>query len=463
MNSKAGGYVPSGEKEEKRMKRATLTIAFVLCLVLCVFAFASCGKKGAAATTAEQTADATTAAQTTAAPATTTTATPTPPPHEHTPEPTPTVDLKPTCSSPGEQSYYCEECGLKIPGTTEPIDIDPKAHKINEWTVTDPANMFNETGHREGFCVLCEQTIVEEIKYEPIVKTFTGSSGQFKTATVNFADARGDKHFYPTEADPEGNDLYVEYSILWNPTLLNLDGGNGNNNPYIVTRLPDQEPILYWSPTTGIKESANKNYPGAFEWMGRFKEAVKDSEVNTPTGMVPPEGSAYEDFPNIGGAFPADADNLDNGHEWGWHRVGLRYHLDLADEEAVKAGTAGGEVTDYVGTVTVYVDGVALFKLKTPADVGLRTMNVGLFTAESDGEGGIKYSDVDGWVIPFEINQTPVKTGTTAYLVLADVSVTCGKDFAMKVEKVASPEAATFTVADGVDIDAPVFFKLSSD
>ena len=199
------------------MKRLTLTIALILCLVLCVFAFASCGKKKAAATTAEQaTVAATTAGQATAAATTApaTTAAPTQAPHVHTPEDHYTVDLKPTCTTPGEQSYYCEECGEKIPGTTVSIPIDPDAHKINEWTVTEPVNMFHETGHREGLCTICEQTIVEEIKYEPIVRVLDGTqSSKYEYGKISFADIRGDKHFYPTDADPEGNDLYVEYSI----------------------------------------------------------------------------------------------------------------------------------------------------------------------------------------------------------------------------------------------------------
>ncbi len=163
------------------MKRLTLALAFVLCLVLCVFAFASCGKKKAAATTAEQaTAAATTAQATTAAE---TTAAPTLPPHVHTPEDHYTVDLKPTCTTPGEQSYYCEECGEKIPGTTVPIEIDPKAHKINGWTVTQPVDMFHVTGRREGFCTLCEETIVEELKFEPTIEAFICSSNTRSSGT----------------------------------------------------------------------------------------------------------------------------------------------------------------------------------------------------------------------------------------------------------------------------------------
>ena len=426
------------------MKRLTLTLAFVLCLILCVFAFASCGKKKAAATTAEQaTAAATTAAQTTAAPATTTTATPTPPPHEHTPEANPTVDQKPTCSSPGEQSYYCEECGEKIPGTTEPIPIDPKAHRITEWTVTEPVNMFHVSGRREGYCPLCEQTIGEDLTFEPTIEAFTASSGQYNTDKVYYADVRGDKHFYPTESDPEGNDLFVEYSILWNETVLNFDPAS---DCYMCGRFEGGKPLYYFSPVVGCPTS-DAAVAGAFEWMGNFKTTVSDAEVTTPATMMAPS-SNYADYPNIMGADP-------DHPEYGWHRIGIRYHLELID------GRSGDALTDYVGTVTVYLDGTAIYKLST-GNLGMQVWESQLFKAEVVDDN-VTYSDTDNWIIPFQINRANAKVNTTAYLALADIYVSCGKGFVMPVEKVASPEAATLTVADDVDLPAPIYFRPVSD
>ena len=61
----------------------------------------------------------------------------------------------------------------------------------------------------------------------------------------------------------------------------------------------------------------------------------------------------------------------------------------------------------------------------------------------------------------FQINRAQAKADTTVYLALADISVTCGKTFAMPVEKVATPAAATLEVAEGVEIPAPVYFKLA--
>ncbi len=419
------------------MKRLTLILALVLCLVLCVLAFASCkkDKKNGDATTAKATA----APATTAAPADTTDAIKTVAPHVHTPGEY-EIDFPATCSYEGEKSRYCEECGDLIEGSTVKIPINPDAHKVVDWNVTEAVNMFHTTGSREGVCTNCNRTIVEPLTYAPIIEEFTSSSGQYNVEKVYFSDIRNGNHFYPTDTDPDGRDLYVEFSILWNETIANLDA---NANCYMCGRFEQNHPLYYFSPVAGCETSDGK-VDGAFEWMGNFKTTISDSEVSTPASMMG-KSSNYADYPNIMGE--------DEAHpEYGWHRVGIRYHLELTE------GKSGSDLTDYVGTATVYLDGKAIFKLST-GDLGMQGWECHLFKAETDGEGNVTYSDTDYSVIPFQINRAKAKSGTTVYLALADISVTCGKGFVMPVEKVASPEAATLEVAEGVEIAAPVYFK----
>ncbi|MBR5044159.1 MAG: hypothetical protein IKX66_02315, partial [Clostridia bacterium] len=319
------------------------------------------------------------------------------------------------------------------------IPIDPDAHKIPSWTVTEPVDMFHVTGSREGVCSICDQPVVEELKFEPTIETFTLASGQYNTEKVYFADVRGDKHFYPTESDPDGNDLLVEFSILWNESILNFDP---SADCYMCGRFEGGKPLYYFSPVVGCPTS-DAAVAGAFEWMGNFKTTVSDAEVTTPATMMAPS-SNYADYPNINGTDP-------DHPEYGWHRIGVRYHFELLD------GKTGAERADYRGTVTVYLDGTAIYKLST-GDLGMQVKESHLFNAESDG-ANVTYSDVDSWVIPFQINKARAKADTTVYLALADISVTCGKSFVMPVEKVASPEAATLTVADDVELPAPIFFR----
>ena len=420
------------------------TLALILMLVMVAFAFASCGKKTADATTAAKTTAPTTAAPT----GSSTTAAPTEPeatePEEteptcqHVPEDTWRVETPATCSAPGVEKLYCNECGEEL--DERQIPIDPDAHEVDEWTVTSAANMLNPTGSRTGVCTLCHNDVVEDILWEgPNIKAFEANSERYGMAEVKLEDVRGDDHFYPTEVNPEGKDLYVEFSILWNETVLNFDA---SKDPYMVGRFYDGKPFYYLSPVPGMGYS-DADFSGAFEWMGNFATPISDSEVTTPATMCGGNPN-YSDYPNIAGTDEANP-------EYGWHRFGVRYHLELLD------GKTGADLKDYVGIVTAYVDGTAIFKMSTGAD-GMQNWESMLFKTE---DGGESYSDAGDIVVPFIMNKSNTKAGTTAYLAFSDVYVTCGKDFVMKVEKVASPEADTLEVAEGVEIPAPVYFKLA--
>ena len=427
------------------------TLALILMLVMVAFAFASCekDKKNGDATTAKP---ATTAEPaTTAAPATTT-AEPedTEAPHVHViPDEWDDEYLaEPDCTNEGMRVKYCPECGAVV--ATESVPANPNAHKVASWTVTEAVNMFHTTGSRNGVCTVCGNTIVEEIKFQPTIEAFTASSGQYNTEKVYYADVRGENHFYPTETNPEGNDLLVEFSILWNETLLNLDA---SSDCYMCGRFEGGKPLYYFSPVAGCPTS-DAGVAGAFEWMGNFKTPISDAEVTTPVTMMSPS-SNYADYPNIMGADP-------DHPEYGWHRIQVRIHLALINEAALKEKAAGTKAKkeDYIATATVYVDGVAAFKLST-GTTGMDKIECNLFTAEADGNGGIKYEDGDAYVVAFYLNRTKAVSGKTAYVVISDINVTCGKDFAMPVEKVATPAAATYEPAEGVEIDAPVYFKLA--
>lgn len=459
------------------MKKLTFTFSLILCLVFVVFAFASCGKdKKPVATTAATTAEPVGCVhewgefETDRAATCTAAGTKSRycnkcgeqdldsvteiPMLDHTPAEEYTVDKPATCITDGSKSKHCTVCNSIIETTVTKIDKDPKAHNVENWTVTEEVNMFHTTGKRNGDCKLCEEHVEETITYKPIIEAFTSSSGQYSADKVYFADVRGEDHFYPTTENPSGKDLYVEFSILWNPTILDFDS---SADPYFAGRFDKGKPFLYFSTVAGCKTS-DAQYAGAFEWMGNFKTPISDAEVTTPSKMAPTipyekdgkteykTGDQFEDFPNIAGP---DKDNP----EYGWHRIGVRYHLELLPDKT------GEKLTDYIGTATVYRDGVAIYKLSTGTE-GMQEWECHLFTAASDGEG-VTYRDADNFVIPLQINRARAKADKTVYFVYADVSVTCGTGFKMKVERVDNPAADKLTVAKGVEIDAPVYFKLA--
>ena len=454
------------------MKRTTRTIALVLCLILCAFAFASCDKGKKGATTAN---DTSTAPITTATPAATTEADETLPPHVHVvPDYYDDPDLEPTCIAEGEKSKYCLDCGALIEGSTVKIPINPNAHRINEWIVIDEATIFHD-GLKTGHCVLCDRDINEV--YSSIVETkYTAEkSGKVIAQAAIYDEVQngGEKHFYPTEANPGGLDLFVEYSILWNPTLKNINSGD----PIYSTRIGGANDsgtandIIWMS----LKDSASGSdciFAGGYEYGGLRTVEVGPAKMSTDKASDKCSGSIYTDFPNIGGSVQADYDNLNNGHEWGWHRIGVRLHEELLNEAELVAYRADAEgekpKAKYLMWAECYIDGELIFKLSNAettvnGESTIKDENL-LFTAEADGEGGITYIDIADtkYILGVRaIAETANADG--AYFIYGDFKATAGTSFVQNVTKVSTPAANVYTAKDGTEINAPVYYSINVD
>ena len=361
-----------------------------------------------------------------------------------------------TCSTPGVQVKYCSVCGEFIPETVAAIPIDPDAHEADWNVIHRPSVVDQSDGSRNGTCIYCGKYVEQTTAFSPTILVLTDkSTGMFESEEVPILAAAKGKHFYPTANDPDGNDLYVEYSVFYNRMMQNLE--TENKNPYVTTRV-GSEAIVYWSPAADISDAWCK-YAGGFEATGdNFVVPISDSEVKTPANMAK-EGGAFADYPNIGG---------NAGAQYGWHRIGVRIHEEVANAAALKKDTTAGKTAaTYVLTETVYFDGVPAYKLKTKTSkTGMKTSADLLYTAISDGKGGIVYTDVDPerTVVPFRLNSTTAKSGKTAYVAIADVFVTCGKGFVQKVERLASPVPSTLTVpATGLELTAPIYYRFKTE
>ena len=295
-----------------------------------------------------------------------------------------------------------------------------------------------------------EHTTDSGVAKAVITRHWTNSnSGTKSYEKVQISEILGaSKHFYPDSSNGyEGNDLLVEYSILWNESMLNFIG---SNKPHITTRIAnssggDANHIVYWSPVADNDDAACK-FAGGFEYG-----TMRTSETGNPyPKMTEPAGDKYTDFPNIGGT--------DEEHpEWGWHRVQIRLHQEVTNEAAVKTGTAA----TYKCTTTIYIDGVLVSILSSTDIKTEKSTDHKLFTA-SGGGGDITYSDATAktmWVHPLVVHNAKAQTGKKVYFVYADISVTCGTDFVQKVSKVTSPDAATFTTSGGIELPANMYFK----
>ncbi|MBP5429234.1 MAG: hypothetical protein J6Z04_08145 [Clostridia bacterium] len=476
------------------MKKLTVALALILCLVICAFAFASCGPKKPASTTA-----ATTPATTDGnsgvcqhvwgefeidTPATCTT----PgikskycticdmqdpdsiteiPMTEHVPAEEYTVDTKPTCSDLGYKSKHCTVCGNPVASTVESIDKDPDAHNVEQWNVIEQATLFAD-GSRTGICTYCEQPQNEE--YSSIVEQKYTTESVEKRLFVEqniYSELlnNGEKHFYPDESNGGlGLDLYVEYSFLWNNTFENLGNNSTSGGHAIIdTRLCTESGDkgkgndLTWMSLKNNASGSDCTFAGGFEY-GSLR-TVEFGPAGMSTRTAGGVGTTYADFPNIGGDDQANP-------EWGWHRVGVKFHQEVSNEAALKADTTGDVEATYYFFVETYIDGVLVSRLSNASspDFGASTAikeNL-LFTAKADKVGGIEYEDgdegcyVNGMRLPF-FNTT---TGT-AYVVYADYFATAGTGFVQDVTRVDTPAANVYTTADNTELPGAIYYALN--
>ena len=257
----------------------------------------------------------------------------------------------------------------------------------------------------------------------------------------------GGKHFYPDESNGGlGNDLLVEYSLLWNDTLQNFNKSAGGQtlDSRITNKSGGGTTVLAWMSYQDNAQGSDCPFMGGFEWG-----ALGTPEDGTSAGMCGSSG-AWADYPNIGGA---DRENP----EWGWHRVQIRVHQELTNAAEVASGASA---VYYMYSV-VYIDGVQVSKL---SGTGASPAGSLLFTAANDGADGIAYTDIADDSILYGFNsQIAKKNSGVGYLVYGDYSVSCGRTFAQSVTRVDSPAAATYvTRADGgVEIPAPAYFTIN--
>ena len=456
------------------MKKLSVALALLLCLVLCIFAFASCGKKSgttdttaAPGTTPESTAGttdaATTADATTAhvhipgedyvidAPATCTAAGSKSyhcvecleiipgteeaiPVIPHTPSDEYTVDAPATCSAAGSKSYHCTECDAIITESVVAIPLDPNAHNVSEWVITKYNSLF-EDGSRHGECSVCHNDIVETLdQTEPIILDSGAGADAYPEGLVtnpankryhqesNVNTIKGDAHYYPTEDAPLGNDLLVEVSFLWNETLttgmgttfdfLNWDGRD-------VVNISLRDGVSGYAPTAGGIAAKERS---GFSYIYPTPDAIAEN--------------ASLKYPNIG--------------EYGWHRLGFRVHQEAAIVNAA---------VHYTYVVSTYLDGTLILSIDISpyANISGNARSL-LFKARIEDEELVCYdTDVQNQAYLTLYNFFD-KAGS--YLVIGDMSMTCGTDFVQNVSPVVSPAAQTITLG-GEEYPAAFYYEIN--
>ena len=458
------------------MRKLFTALTLLLCLVLCVFAFASCDKKtkGEAKTTAVTTAG-----------------------HVHEPNDDYTVDVKatclnagsksihcktcgasipgtevaldqlehvpsdyrtdypPTCQSDGAESKYCTLCGTKLTDTTKPIDADPEAHVVDDWVTVEPTLLAD--GSKTGTCQLCSAPVNRVLEFEHDIQIFTTSkNNKYSGGSDTLGNIRGDKHFYD-----EGNDLLVEYSVLWNDTLLHLLTTN-KAMPTIDTRFAanaagtsGNSGIVRWELANDVESQwCSCKFAGGFE-VAAFGTSEDDNPYPNYNKI---KSDDITDYPNIGGANAGGGKPLGET-QWGWHRVSIRFRETVTNLEAVKTGV---EAT-YKLEVWVYIDGVFVLHYSgadhiwSSGDKSDRK----LFSVTSDGEGGVVYTENDHLYLHGAFLDTSKMAEGKGYFEIADYSATIGSDFVQNVRKVTSPVPTTLEVEADVTVPSTMWYELA--
>ncbi|MBR4335651.1 MAG: hypothetical protein IKP74_04265 [Clostridia bacterium] len=461
------------------MKKLTMALALILCLVLCVFAFASCGKKKNTTTdtTAEQGTtpsggEATTAVQPTT-PASTTEKEPeeTLPGCAHVPEDEWYIEPAATCIAPGSKVKLCAICGQEIEETREVIPIDPDAHLVTDWEIDAPT-LLDPVGSKKGTCLLCEAELDITLNWELEVYDSMDPAGPYKdndsyTFRKTIGDIRGDKSFAPTEDDPDGNDLWFEYSFLWNDSLYYRDRPEN----LAEIRMFGFRDTTNWSMYRGFYYLYLRDNGDGFKTSTDcpFRGHIDYSTYDTTAS--PGENCAY-DLSALGntlngkliGRYKAgwsggrdDAPYLwDSKYQTmgGWHRLGFRYH----QEAEIKEGAVA-----YTGYTELYIDGVLCWKIDsnlhpTHKD-SLITKGVLPWSATIDPNDPTKlvYTNNDHITVEMRID-TITSSSQSVFICVDDINWTCGDGFATDVVRVENPKPTKITLPDGKEYDGAMYF-----
>ena len=301
--------------------------------------------------------------------------------------------------------------------------------------VIKPATLFNE-GEQNNYCATCGDLINTSVVNKTTADVYTVTTehdwNNVPNATGSIKDALGDKTFAP------GNDLYLEYSVLFNDTMQTLEGsgigfGHIANASDVTIEKNKMVKSFSWLYYKDNKSNEWCPFAGGFEFSENVKEFVFGPEWKKNT-----DGNPSRDNYTI-------IDGLD-----GWHRIGLQYTQNYYEKN--------GSFT-YDVTITVYVDGVKTNEIIV--DWG------DMFYSVEVEDGKLVYvqnEDVaDYYAVFYRVGDAYLQNGKTddAYVVFADCHLSVGDGFVVNVSPIANPEAKDFT-QDDVTLSGKQYFKINN-
>ena len=285
-----------------------------------------------------------------------------------------------------------------------------------EFEIIKPATLFTE-GEKKNYCKICGNYVNNSSveKTEVQSEHFPRNKNGTYTDSHTFADILNGDHFYPTNDDPDGKALYIEYSMLFSEEFVNAQIGQG----YMLLGRFDSDASTYdnkydiaYALSIGPNDGwTDHGTPGHFDVLGKDGDPVDgDFTYSKPDAST---------FPSIGG--------------YGWHRIGI----------VVK------QINSTHLNATLYIDGVKL----SSHNIKPRTSANLLYTVEN---GEYKDIDLNRVVRAFYFGETGVEAEVD--FKYADLYVTAGDDFVLPVVKLDTP-----TAVDGIDGTTYFEYKSASD
>ena len=321
------------------------------------------------------------------------------------------------------------------------------------WDAPGTATM-QTPGTLSGHCDGCNLDLsLSDVKRDPVIYDSKNPGGPFSATpafrvTKNLSEIRGDGHFYPTQEHPEGQDLFFEYSFLWNETLANWDYSKALAEMKVFSlrnNSTDKYRDFYYLYTRNRYEPfwTSDDCPHA----GHFDFST--FSPNSAAAVVYGPNAGY-DSPVKRGSSPYVYDSV-LATAGGWHRIGVRFHQEAAND--------GGSVV-YSGWSELYLDGVKVWKVQTNmqgnSEKSLKENGLLLFTAKAV-LGTLIYQDNDDVSVQMRFDSVTLST-EPVYIAVGDVAWSCGDSFENDVQKEPHPAAATLKLDEDLTVDAPFFY-----
>ena len=313
---------------------------------------------------------------------------------------------------------------------------------------------------------------ITDVKRDPLVYDSKNPSGPFVNSNQyamykTVGEIRGNKHFYPTSKSvgaDDGNDLWFEYSLLWNDsfqyrdTPANLaeirlfgfhDVSKGKLRGFYYLYLRDNMDPFKTSTDCPFKGHIDFSTYDTTYSPGQNCADDLTSLGNTLNGRaigryIAGWGAGRDDAPYLW-----DSSYQTTG---GWHRLGFRYHQEVA--------SVSGSTVTYAGYTELYIDGILCWRVhtnfKADHNDSLTKNGLLLWTATASDNKITKYTDNDNMRVAMTVDNV-TSSSQSVYIVVGDAYWTCGDGFVLPVERDDTPGSEKITLG-GNQYDAGYYY-----